>query len=74
MKSDIAIAQFYSIVWSTNPEIQEYLDGDNPWNCPINEKDIIKIDYSIGYDGDRSMRSGIFIVHRIPGQEKKGRD
>ena len=75
MKSDVIIEQFVDKVGKfKSTDIQEYLDGENQWNLPINEKDIIKIEYSFSstiYSKTKVLNSAILLVHRIPSSDNQ---
>ena len=72
MKSDVIVVQFIDkLGYFKSEKIQKYLDGENQWNLPILEKDIVKIDYAFNTTHSESnsrkiFTGGILLVHRIP--------
>ena len=75
MESDVIIVQFVDKIGRfKSRDIQEYLDGENQWNLPINEQDIIKIDYAFSnalYGNKRAKNSAILLVHRRPCEDSQ---
>ena len=76
MKSDLIFVQFVDKLGCFKcDKIQEYLDGNNNWNQPINEKDIVTIKY--GFDNAltesrKVLTNSILLVHRVPDNIDKG--
>ena len=70
MESDVIIVQFVDKIGRfKSRDIQKYLDGENQWNLPIYEKDIIKIEYSFSsynVGNKKVLNSAILLVHRRP--------
>jgi len=77
MKSDVIVVQFIDkLGYFKSEKIQKYLDGENQWNLPILEKDIIKIDYTFNAayserNNHKIFTSGILLVHRVPKNKPK---
>lgn len=75
MKSDVIVVQFVDRFGRfKSTDIQEYLDGKNQWNQPINEKDIIKIEYSFSnyvVHTRKVLNSAIMLVHRKPSTDSQ---
>ena len=76
MKSDVIIVQFVDRFGRfKSTDIQEYLDGENQWNLPINEKDIITIEYSFSSytvaNKKKVLNSAILLVHRRPSDNEQ---
>ena len=73
MESDLIVKQFVDKLGKFNSEeIQNYLNGDNPWKLPINENDIVKIEYGFNQElssmDKKVFSTGILLIHRIPGR------
>jgi hypothetical protein len=66
MKSDVVVVQFVNVDnLGVSDNLQDYLNGDNKWELPILEKDIIDIKYAFSGD-DSGVKTSTLLLHRPP--------
>lgn len=68
MASDLKVVEFNDrSVHSLSEKLQDYLDGNNEWELPINEKDVFNISYSTSQaNQNQKLYSKVLLVHRKP--------
>lgn len=66
MKSDVTVVQFVnSNTQGSDDDFQNYLNGDNKWDLPILERDIVDVKYTYDESKEGGVTS-IFLMHRVP--------
>lgn len=70
MKSDLIVAEFshtQGAMDSLSKKIQDYLNGKNDWNLPINEKDIFHMGYGVSQaNQNQKLHEKLLLIHREP--------
>lgn len=72
MKSDVIVVQFVNQANNgISDNLQNYLNGENEWECPILEKDIMDIKYAFT-STDKGEMTSTLLLHRIPSPKITG--
>lgn len=66
MKSDVIVVQFVNQANDgISDNLQNYLNGENEWECPILEKDIMDIKYAFA-STKSGEKTSTLLLHRPP--------